>query len=79
MRSAWIGASFYGQGKISFANTTPSETHRTPVQIHQAQIRIRVAFGAIDLDGASDSHLHRLGEHELGKGVDVEFLGVRGE
>lgn len=54
-------------------------THCTSVQIHQTQIRIWVTLRSINLDCASDPHLHGLREHELCEGVDIEFFGVRGE
>lgn len=54
-------------------------TYSASVQIHQAQIRVRIALRSIDLDCASDPHLYSLREHDLGEGVDVEFFGVRGE
>lgn len=54
-------------------------THCATVQIHQTQIRIRIALRAINFDGASDSHLDGLRKYELGEGVDVEFFRVRRE
>jgi hypothetical protein len=51
-------------------------TYGCGVQVHDTQIRIRITFRSINLDGTSDAHLNGLRQHKLSECMDVEFFGV---
>lgn len=54
-------------------------THIDIAQVDQADVRIRVALGPIHLDRRPYSHLTRRAQNMLGKCMDIEQFGIRGE
>jgi hypothetical protein len=54
-------------------------THIDIAQVDQTDVRIRVALGPIHFDRRPDSHLTRRTQDMLGKCMNVEQFGIRGE